>query len=87
MGGGAFPVRRSVLAMASQAGLSIGHQYLAVDLQDGGRVGVSHPCAPACFRACMQVSHSRNANVMWQLKSAGLFGRGQTLALEVVRCV
>lgn len=35
----------------------------------------------------LQLPHSRSANAAWKVKSAGLFGKGQVLAVEATRAV
>lgn len=35
----------------------------------------------------VQVQHKRNANAKWAVRGAGLFGKGQVLALEATRAV
>ena len=40
---------------------------------------------PVCCAVCMQVAHRRVGNVAWKPRSAGLFGRGQSLAVEATR--
>ncbi|KAJ9508943.1 hypothetical protein QJQ45_028268 [Haematococcus lacustris] len=38
-----------------------------------------------CRSACLQVSHRRDGNTRWRVKSSGLFGRGQQLVVEASR--
>ncbi len=48
-------------------------------------VRVQGMCVCMCVR--VQVSHRRSGNTQWKAKSAGLFGKGQTLVVETTRAV
>ncbi|KAJ9510391.1 hypothetical protein QJQ45_015861 [Haematococcus lacustris] len=61
------------------------HQQARSSSSSSSRV---HPplCAGLiCRSACLQVSHRRDGNTRWRVKSTGLFGRGQQLVVEASR--